>query len=238
MATFAVALGPRREVASLEATAIASGGCRGNTAGARGAGLMLRRRRTQAGRARSRQPGPRRAGLFDALRATVHWLSQADGRRRRSEDREPRREAGRLTDRLRDLPFAEQYAGWQRAWRLGSPAQDRSATRISCSALPGMISLPSEPATLYKACATPTASAEHRTALAGSCAYGASRLEAPRSSGGSGGPPDVPRLRHWRTLGPTSRRREQVLALGEGAHPGGPPAAPDLFFSLEPHPVL
>ena len=45
---------------------------------------------------------------------------RADGRRRRSEDREPRREAGRLTGRLRDLPFAEQYAAWQRArWHLG-----------------------------------------------------------------------------------------------------------------------
>ena len=121
-----VALGPRREVASLAATAIASGGCRGNTASARGAGLMPRRHRTQAGRARCRQAGHRRAGLPDALRATVHWLSLADGRRRRSEDREPRKEAGRLTDRLRDLPFAEQYAAWQRArWHLGlgeSPA--------------------------------------------------------------------------------------------------------------------
>ena len=108
VAMLVVALGPRREVASLEATAIASGGCRGNTAGARGAGLMPRRHHTQAGLARSRQSGPRRAGLLDALRATVHWLSLADGRRRRSEDRTPRREAGRLTDRLRDFPFAEQ----------------------------------------------------------------------------------------------------------------------------------
>ena len=59
-----VALGPRHEVASLEATAIASGGCRGNTAGARGAGLIMpRRRRAQAGRARSKQRGPRRAFL-------------------------------------------------------------------------------------------------------------------------------------------------------------------------------
>ena len=64
-----VALGPRRGVASLEATAIASGGCRGNTAGARGAGLMPRCHRTQAGRARSKQPGPRPDGLPDALRA-------------------------------------------------------------------------------------------------------------------------------------------------------------------------
>ena len=44
----------------------------------------------------------------------------ADGKRRRSEDREPRREAGRFTDRLRDFPYAEQYAAWQRArWHLG-----------------------------------------------------------------------------------------------------------------------
>ena len=114
-AMFVVAHGPRSEVASLEATAIASGGCRGNTAGARGAGLMPRRHRAQAGRTRAWQPGPRRAGLPDALRATVHWLSVADGRRRRSEDREPRREAGWLTDRLRDFPSAEQYAAWQRA---------------------------------------------------------------------------------------------------------------------------
>ena len=99
-----VALSPRSEVASLEATAIASGGCRGNTAGARGAALMPRRHRMQVGRTRARQPGPRRAGLPDALRATVHWLSVADGRRRRSEDRELRTEAGRLTDRLRDFP--------------------------------------------------------------------------------------------------------------------------------------
>ena len=99
-----VALDPGNEVASMEATAIASGGCRGNTAGARGAGLMPRRHRAQAGRTRARQPGPRRAGLPDALNTTVHWLSMVDGRRRRSEDREPRREAGRLTDRLRDLP--------------------------------------------------------------------------------------------------------------------------------------
>ena len=43
-----------------------------------------------------------------------------DGRRCRSEDREPRREAGRLTDRLRDLLYAEQYAAWQPArWHLG-----------------------------------------------------------------------------------------------------------------------
>ena len=97
VAMLVVALGPRREVASLEATAIASGGCRGNTAGARGAGLMPRRHRTQAGRIRAKQPGPRRAGLHDALRATIHWLSVADGRRRRSEDREPRREAGSQT---------------------------------------------------------------------------------------------------------------------------------------------
>ena len=115
-----VALGPRNGVASMEATAIASGGCRGNTASARGAGLMPRRHRAQAGRTRARQPGPRRAGLPDALKATVHWLSMADGRRRWSEDREPRREAGRLTDRLRDLLYAEQYAAWQRArWHLG-----------------------------------------------------------------------------------------------------------------------
>ena len=81
---------------------------------------MPRRHRTQAGRTRSRQPCPRRAGLPDALRATIHWLSLADGRRRRSEDREPRREAGQLTDRLRGLPFAEQYAAWQRArWHFG-----------------------------------------------------------------------------------------------------------------------
>ena len=104
----------------MEATAIASGGCRGNTAGARGAGLIPRRHRAQAGRTRARQPGPRRAGFPDAPGATVHWLSMADGRRRRFEDREPRREAGRLTDRLRDLPYAEQYAAWQRArWHLG-----------------------------------------------------------------------------------------------------------------------
>ena len=43
VAMLVMALGPRREVASLEATAIASGCCRGNTAGARGAGLMPRR---------------------------------------------------------------------------------------------------------------------------------------------------------------------------------------------------
>ena len=115
-----VALSPRHEVASLEATAIASGGCRGNTAGARGAGLMPRRHRTQAGRTRVRQPGSRRTGFPDALRATVHWLSLADGRRRWSEDLGPRREAGRLTDRLRDFPYAEQYAAWQRArWHFG-----------------------------------------------------------------------------------------------------------------------
>ena len=81
---------------------------------------MPRCHRTPAGRARARQPGHRRAGLPDALRATVHWLSTADGRRRRSDDREPRREAGRLTDCLRDFPYAEQYAAWQRArWHLG-----------------------------------------------------------------------------------------------------------------------
>ena len=115
-----VALGPRQAVASMEATAIASGGCRGNTAGARGAGLMPRRHRTQPGRVRSKRPRPRRSGLPDALRATVHWLSLADSRSRRSEAREQRREAGQLTDRLRDLPFAEQYAAWQRArWHLG-----------------------------------------------------------------------------------------------------------------------
>ena len=76
-----VALGPRprREVASLEATAIVSGGCRGNTAGARGAGLMPRRHRTQAGRTCVRQPGPRRAGFLDELRATVYWLSLRSG---------------------------------------------------------------------------------------------------------------------------------------------------------------
>ena len=120
VAMLVVALGPRREVASLEATAITSGGCRGNTAGARGAGLMLRRHLTQASRIRSRQPGPRRAGFLVALRATVHWLSLADGRRRRSEDRGPRREASRLTDCLRDFPFAEQYAVWQRTrWHFG-----------------------------------------------------------------------------------------------------------------------
>ena len=61
VAMLVVALGPRHEVASLEATAIASGGCRGNTASARGAGPMPRRHRAQAGRARSKQPGPRRA---------------------------------------------------------------------------------------------------------------------------------------------------------------------------------
>ena len=44
----------------------------------------------------------------------------ADGWRRRSVDREPLREAGRLTDRLRDFPYAEQYAVWQRArWHIG-----------------------------------------------------------------------------------------------------------------------
>ena len=120
VAMLVVALGPRREVTSLEATAIASGCCRGNTASARGAGLTLRRHRAQVGRTRARQPLPKRAGLPDALRATVHWLSVADGRRRRSEDREPRREAGRLRDRLRDLPYAEQYAARQRArWHPG-----------------------------------------------------------------------------------------------------------------------
>ena len=120
VAMLVVALSPRSEVANLEATAIASGGCRGNTASARGAGLMPRRHRAQVGRTRARQPEPKRAGLPDALRATVHWLSVADGRRRRPEDREPHREAGRLTDRLRDLPYAEQYAAWQRArWHLG-----------------------------------------------------------------------------------------------------------------------
>ena len=115
-----VALGPRSEVASLEATAVASSGCRGNTAGAGGAGLMPRRHRMQVGRFRARQLGPRSAGFPDALRATVHWLSVADGRRRRSEDRELHREAGRLTDRLRDFPYVEQYAAWQRArWHFG-----------------------------------------------------------------------------------------------------------------------
>ena len=119
VAMLVVALGPRSRVASLEATAIASGGCRGNTAGARGTGLMPRRHGAQTGRARARQPEPRRAGLPDALRATVHWLSAADSRRLRSEKREPRREAGRLTDRLRELPYSEQYAAWQRArWHL------------------------------------------------------------------------------------------------------------------------
>ena len=107
VAMLAVASGPGREIASLEATTIASGGCRGNTAGARGTGLMPRRHRVRAGRIRSKQPGPRRAGLLDAPQATVHWLSLADDRRHRAESREPRREAGRLTDRLRDLPLAE-----------------------------------------------------------------------------------------------------------------------------------
>ena len=197
-----VALGPRREVASLEATAIAPGGCRGNTAGARGAGLLPRRHCPQAGRTRARQSGPRRAGLPDALRATVHWLSLADGRRRRSEDREPRREAGRLTDRLRDFPVAEltvrRVAARAVALRPGGGSGRRprhqgghppggsvrrhrtGLLRVSCSALPGMTSLPSGLATLYRACATPTASARHWTALVGSCAYGAFRLEAPR----------------------------------------------------------
>ncbi len=78
VALLVVALGTRREMAGLEATAIASGGCRGNTAGARGTGLMPRRHRAVEGRVRSRPPGPRRAGLPDALRATVHWLSLAD----------------------------------------------------------------------------------------------------------------------------------------------------------------
>ena len=104
VAMLVVALSPRNEIASMEATAIASGGCRGNTAGARGEGLMPRRHKAQVRRTRAWQPEPKRAGLPDALKATVHWLSMADGRRRRSEEREPRREAGRLTDRLRDLP--------------------------------------------------------------------------------------------------------------------------------------
>ena len=43
VAMLVVALGPRSRVASLEATAISSGGCRGNTAGARGTGLTPRR---------------------------------------------------------------------------------------------------------------------------------------------------------------------------------------------------
>ena len=81
---------------------------------------MPRRRRAQAGRVRSKQTSPRRASFLDALRATVHWLSLAGSRRRRSEDREPRREAGPLTDRLRDFHFAELRAARQRArWHIG-----------------------------------------------------------------------------------------------------------------------
>ena len=76
----AVALSPRNEVASLEATALASGGCCGNTAGARGAGLMPRRHRMQVGRTRTRQLGPRRAGLPDALKATYRPLFVRGGR--------------------------------------------------------------------------------------------------------------------------------------------------------------
>ena len=120
VAMLVVALGQRREVASLEAAAIASGGCRGNTSGARGAGLMPRRHGGGHHLRRRRPPGRRRAGLPDALRASLHWLAQADGRLCKSEGRGARREAGRLTADLRDLPFAEQYAAWQRArWHLG-----------------------------------------------------------------------------------------------------------------------
>ena len=231
----AVALGPRGRVASLEAAAIASGGCRGNTASARGTGLMPRRHRTQAGRARTRQPGHRRAGLPDALKATAHWLPTADGKRRRSDDREPRREAGRLMDRLRVLPYAEQYAAWQRArWHLGlgeSPV-DVLGTRgdtpgclvrwhwsimlraspAACSVLRGMASSPSGPATRYRVRAMPTASVEPWTASADCCACGASRPEVPKSSSGPGWPPDVLRPQPWRMSDPVSRGRAGGVA--------------------------
>ena len=81
---------------------------------------MPRRHRGGHHLRRRRPPGRRRAGLPDALRASLHWLAQADGRLCKSEGRGARREAGRLTADLRDLPFAEQYAAWQRArWHLG-----------------------------------------------------------------------------------------------------------------------
>ena len=235
VAMLVVALGPRSEVASLDATAIASGGCRGNTAGARGAGLMPRRHRTQVGRTRARQPGPRRAGAPDALRATVHWLSVADGRRRRSEDREPRKEAGPLTDRLRDPPYAEQYAARQRArwhlglgegpvdllgtrgtpsWLPGSLAPGKSATRVSCSVLRGTIWLPFGSATQYKACAMPMANAGPWTVLAKCCACGAPRPEVPRSSSGPDGLPGALRPRPWRMSEPASRG--EVVGSGTG----------------------
>ena len=150
MAMLVMALGPRREVASLEATASASGCCRGNTAGARGAGLMPRRHRTQAGRTRARQPGPRRAGFLDALRATVHWLSLADGWRRRAGRPAGSRIACAISPMLSSTPRGSARGGtlvWETprlmswapggtpSWRLGSLAPGRSATRVSCSVL-------------------------------------------------------------------------------------------------------
>ena len=253
-----VALGPRSEVASLDATAIASGGCRGNTAGTRGTGLMPRRHKAPAGRTRARQPGPS-AGLPDALRATVHWLSVADGRRRRSEDREPRREAGRPADRLRDLPYAEQYTAWQRArWHLGlgeSPVDvlgTRGDTLLAAwFAGTGQVCYETflqravgddlvalGPATPYRACATLMANVGPWTVSANYCAYGASRqgyqshqvARASRRVHCGLGPGGC--------QSPSHGERPQALALGEGAHARGPPPVPDLRLALEPHPVL
>ena len=259
VAMLVVALGPRREVASLESTAIASSGCRGNMAGARGAGLMLRRHRTQARQARSKQHGPQRADLPDALRATVHWLSLADGRRRRSEDREPRREAGQLTDRLRGLPFAEQYAAWQRArWHfgLGEGPVDVLGTR-------GDTLLAAWFAGTGQVCCESLlqrAAVDDFVALrACDAVQGMRHADGKRRALDRVGrllrlwrlPARGAKVTRWpgRAAGCTAAStlegiKAQLTQRGRRlwrrveAHPGGPPAVPDLFFPLEPNPAF
>ena len=115
-----VALGTRPDISGMEAAAIASGGCRGNTAGTRGTGLMPRRHGQRHGHCRGRLPPQSRPGPADAVRATVHWLAGAKARQRKAETRRPRREAAASMARVRRLPYAEQYRAWQRArWQLG-----------------------------------------------------------------------------------------------------------------------
>ncbi len=115
-----VALGARPQMAGMEAAAIAAGGCRGNTAGTRGTGLMPRRHKQRSGAARCRPPPGERAGPADVLRAAVHWLAGADARRAKADGRAPRREAARCTEQVRSLPYSEQYPALQRAlWHLG-----------------------------------------------------------------------------------------------------------------------
>ena len=110
-----VALGSRPDVSGMEAAAIASGGCRGNTAGTRGTGLMPRRHGQRPGHVRGRMPPQCRPGPADAVRATVHWLARAETRQHRAEARRPRREAAVSMARVRQMPYVEQYRAWQRA---------------------------------------------------------------------------------------------------------------------------